>query len=410
MPVETEFNFVSKGSKDVSNFNKKIEPRKDLYQTSYQNNNNIIIINKIDSQFITKLFIYFIQQFDMQHRPIVHCLIRKYILNSKRNPTKIFNQILQCDLRRYFTSLIGFCYEFGIGTIVDNKLAYEMYISATQDNIENSLGLDGLDATLRSNTTLSVNNIETLLSPIFLKSYRINNHFIGQFCLSSMFYYGKYVKKDETRSFLLLSTLTQEGSVRAQVTLGECYYEGSGIKKDEKKAFKLVASSAKKGNLVGKFLLGYCYQKGIGVEEDIKLGFQWYLEAAEGGNINSMHRVGDCYYDGRGTPKDDKKALEYFIKSAEEGLDVAWTDVGFCHLNGVGTEGSIRDENKAFKYYLKSAEDGSAYGQCKVGLCCIHGLGTKFNIEKAIYWLNKSKENGNTDAERLLSEFIIMLI
>lgn len=351
----------------------------------------------------------------MQHRPIVHCLIRKYILNSKRNPNKVFNQLLQCDLRNYFTSLIGFCYEFGIGTITDNKVAYELYIKAANDKVseisisspEDKLRLDEI---LRSNITLNVNNIETLLSPIFLKSYRINNHFIGQFCLSSMFYYGKYVKKDETKSFQLLSTLTQEGSVRAQVTLGECYYEGSGIKKDERKAFNLVLSSAEKGNLVGKFLLGYCYQKGIGVEVNKKLGFQWYLEAAEGGNINSMHRVGDCYYEGRGTLKDDKKALEFFMKSAEEGLDVAWTDVGFCYLNGVGTERSFRDERLAFKYYLKSAEDGNAYGQCKVGLCCIHGLGTKFNIVKAVYWLSKAKENGNTDAERLLGEFVDMWI
>ncbi|CAG8505517.1 11288_t:CDS:1, partial [Acaulospora colombiana] len=161
---------------------------------------------KIDP-FIGDLFQYFIEQFNMQHRPIVHCLIRKYIVNSRKNPVKLFSQLLQCQYRSYFSSLIGFFYEFGIGTSIDNKMALELYVRAAKD----------------SALTFRAHAIDSLT---LLDSFRLHNHYIGQFCLSSMFYYGKHVKKDDVKSFLLLSILAKEGSVRAQVTLGECYYEG----------------------------------------------------------------------------------------------------------------------------------------------------------------------------------------
>ncbi|CAG8707454.1 15904_t:CDS:1, partial [Acaulospora morrowiae] len=150
--------------------NSKIEPEKvsvklGKTETSIkgivpEENKTSCLHNKVEEfevdPFIKNLFQYFIEQFNMQHRPIVHCLIRKYIVNAKKNPVKIFNQLLKCPYRIYFTSLVGFFYEFGIGTTVDNKMALENYVQATKD-------------------TVSTSQVDSLS---LLESFRLHNHYI----------------------------------------------------------------------------------------------------------------------------------------------------------------------------------------------------------------------------------------
>ncbi|RHZ65793.1 hypothetical protein Glove_311g66 [Diversispora epigaea] len=119
--------------------------------------------------------------------------------------------------------------------------------------------------------------------------------------------------KDEKKTFQLYMKSAEEENRTAQCNLGYCYNKGIGIikdcyrngvgtTKDEKEAFQWymksaeggnsrVLKSAEEGNTDGQNKLGYCYL------------------LAEGGNSDGQYSLANCYFYGIGTTKDKKKAL-----------------------------------------------------------------------------------------------------
>ncbi|CAG8437337.1 18023_t:CDS:2 [Acaulospora morrowiae] len=103
---------------------------------SEPNSNLTIEINE-DDKFIKNLFNYFLDQFNIQHQSSdVATLVKIYIRKSKRNFTELFHQIIRSSYYPYITSLVGFFYRFGIGTLIDYKMAFEMFSMAANENTD----------------------------------------------------------------------------------------------------------------------------------------------------------------------------------------------------------------------------------------------------------------------------------
>ncbi|RHZ48314.1 hypothetical protein Glove_553g6 [Diversispora epigaea] len=331
--------------------------------------------------FIKDLFGFLIDLFTRQFREIRPITIKNYIREHKKNPVKILYAMIRHPSYYWFTSLIGFFYQHGIGTVADNQMAFKFF-------------------NLAANYTSSSN------SSSLRTIYNINKE-IGMISIAYVYLYGLGVDKDKKKAFQISKKLADKGSLMASNIVAYCYYNGSGVRENDEKAFELHLKSAEKGFLGAQSNVFVCYQNGIGISKDGVQGFQWIRKSALAGNITAMGYVGDCYAGGVGVCKDEKEAFKWYLKAAEKEHNTAQHDLGCCYKDG---EGIVRDNKKAFEWFKKAAENNFADSQYMIGKFLYEGCGTKKDIIKAIYWLNKANENGNTDADVLLDEIFFDML
>ncbi|RHZ81775.1 hypothetical protein Glove_117g189 [Diversispora epigaea] len=337
------------------------------------NNYNII--------FIKKLFELFINILKVQFHEIQPIIIKNYIRGHDLNPVKILHEMIRYPSHYWFTSLIGFFYQHGIGTVTDDVMAFKFF-------------------------SLAANNISASNSPSIRKLYHNNKEF-GTISLANMYSDGLGVEKDAKKAFRIYYKLAGEGSLMALNNVAYCYDYGLGVEKDKEKAFELYLKSAEKGCLLAQFNVGWCYEHGTGITKDETKGFHFYLKSACAGNINAMCNVGYSYENGVGISKDEKEAFKWYMKAAEKELNMAQHNSGCCYIDGEGIE---VDQLKAFEWFKKAAEKDYPDSQYLVGKYLYEGLGISKDIVKAIYWLSKAKENGNITANRLLDGVVDRII
>ncbi|RHZ66076.1 hypothetical protein Glove_309g46 [Diversispora epigaea] len=336
-------------------------------------------VNKSAEVFIKDLFEFFIDVINKQFSEEHPIMMKNYIKEHKMNPVEILYEMISHPSHSWFTSMIGFFYKNGIGTVTDNQMAFKFFSKA--DEI--------IDASSSN-------------SPSLMKLYVINKE-IGTMYLANMYTEGTGVEKDMKKAYQIFSKLADAGSILTLIEIADCYRNGFGVEKNEEKAFELYLKSAENGILTAQNRVGWCYMEGIGTPKDASKGYLWFMKAALAGNIYAIFYVGYCYCDGTVVDKDHQKAFEWFLKAAEKGESMAQYYLGNCYENGYGIN---VDHVKSFEWYKKAVESNYIDGQYKVGKCFYEGCGTKKDIVNAIYWLNKAKENGNNDAKELLKEII----
>ncbi|RHZ60947.1 hypothetical protein Glove_350g138 [Diversispora epigaea] len=378
----SEINIIS----DLNSKNKLEMPNEEEFQfnhpsinseTTKTNNYHIIIIKK--------LFEFFINSFKIQSHEMGPITIKNYVREHNLNPAKILHEMIRYPSHHWFSSLIGFFYQFGIGTVIDNQMAFKFF-------------------NIASDETIYVRNDSSNLS--IRKFYNINKE-IGIIRLAHMYLYGRGVEKDLKKCFQIYSKVADEGSNAALICMAYCYYKGFGVEKNEEKAFKLYLKSAEKGNIIAQNGVGYCYEKGTGIAKDEVKGFQLHLKSALAGNIDSINNTGYCYYNGIGVNVDKKEAFKWYFKGAKKGYPRAQHNLGLLYKYGHGIN---QDQVKAFEWYKKAAENDHIKSQYAIGKYFYEGRGTRKDIIKAIYWSNKAKENGNINANRLLEEVMDRII
>ncbi|RHZ64142.1 hypothetical protein Glove_326g22 [Diversispora epigaea] len=333
--------------------------------------------------FIKKLFELFIDIFKIQSQEMRPIMIKNYIREHNLNSVKILHKMIRYPFHYWFTSLIGFFYQYGIGTVIDNQMAFKFFNLAASERIY----------------------IKNISSNFSLRKFNHVNKEIGIIYLAHMYFHGRGVEKDLKKSYQIYSKVADEGSEIALNAVAYCYDNGFGVEKNDEKAFELYLKSAKKGSIVAQYNVSECYKDGIGIAKDEVKGFQLHLKSALSGNTDAIHNTGHCLNNGIGVAVDEKEAIKWYFKGAEKGDPMTQHNLGCCYKNG---EGIYRDYKKAFEWYKKSAENEYADSQYIIGKYFYEGHGK--DIVKTIYWLNKAKENGNTNSNRLLEEVIDRII
>ncbi|RHZ59072.1 hypothetical protein Glove_365g220 [Diversispora epigaea] len=236
-------------------------------------------------------------------------------------------------------------------------------------------------------------------SPSLLKLYNINKE-IGTISLADMHLKGLGVDKDMKKAYQIYSKLANEGSfIIALTEVADFYRYGLCVEKNKEKVFELYLKSAEKGIFTAQNRVGWCCIDGIGTPKDVTQGYSWYMKAALAGNIYSIFNAGFCYTNGIGVDIDYQKAIKWLSKAAEKGDVAAQYSLGkFYEAN--------TDHVQSFEWYKKAAEGNDIYGLYEVGKFFYEGCGTERDIVNAIYWLNKAKENGNINSNKLLGKII----
>ncbi|PKK71134.1 kinase-like protein [Rhizophagus irregularis] len=347
---------------------------------------NELILQKLLLEFIYQFYISnnkvinseWLNEFIKNHRGINEHLSSKYLLEMMLNHKN----------QNFFTNLIGYFYENGIGCDkMDFMKAFEYYLKGSVDD---DYYFDIKQKSFNSNF-YNINKYDKN-SFISLKIILIS---IGQYFLGLFYYKGinDSIEQDFEKAFEWISKSSENGNLVAQCMLGYFYEHGIGTPENETKAFECYIKSAEGGNACGQCNIGLCYDNGsLGIVQNKYEAFNWYLKAAEGGDSSGQYNLGLCYEEGVGTIKDESKAFEWYLKSAENGNVSGQCKVGVYYEEGMGVE---KNEYKAFKWYLKSAEGYDILGQYNLGLCYMKGIGINKDEEEAFNLFLEFAKSGN---------------
>ncbi|PKY28235.1 HCP-like protein [Rhizophagus irregularis] len=177
---------------------------------------------------------------------------------------------------------LGFCYQYGMGIIKDEKKAIEWYLKAANGG-----------------------NLE------------------AQFNLGICYQYGIGVDEDSKKAFIWYYKSAKEEYSPAQNMLGNCYQDEIGTENDLEKAVYWYKKAAENGNKFAQYNLGNCYDDGEGVEKDEIKAFKYYKKSAYQGYLNAQFLLGLCYHKGIGTEINKTRAIKLYKMAAKRGHQIA---------------------------------------------------------------------------------------
>jgi TPR repeat protein len=237
-----------------------------------------------------------------------------------------------------------------------------------------------------------------------------------------------YKEKDYERSVSCFIQAAGLGSITAMSNLGIIYrQENTGIQ-DLEKAFEWTRKAAEQGDVDAQFACGKMYNKGEGTEADKARALYWYEKAAEQGEAFAQYDCGKMYLEGKGTKKDRTRALYWYEKAAEQGHGRSARDIALYFCNAAsdnekewflkaaeagdaysqvyvgeaydrGGRGFPQDQEESFRWMLKAAEQGVAEAQYNCGIDYMRGEGTNKDETRALYWYEKAAEQGYAEAQ-----------
>ena len=180
-----------------------------------------------------------------------------------------------------------------------------------------------------------------------------------------------------------------------------CHSTQSGIEK--------LTQKAEAGDPQAQADLGLLYKSGIEIKKDRVKAIELFQKSAEQGNANGEREFAIMLH-----WIDKTDAMEWLTKAADQGDSKAketllkWQPKE-NHQTPIAeaakVANSTTDPTLVADFYLlqQNAEKGDSSAQCNLGMSYKHGIGVKKDMVKAIEWLQKFAEQGNTIGETELA-------
>ena len=170
----------------------------------------------------------------------------------------------------------------------------------------------------------------------------------------------------------------EAGSIRSQWYLSTVYFQGSGVTKDEEKAIFWASKAASQGHTESQFNLGSIYSREASTSQDYDKALFWFKKAADKGHDSAQNGIGVLYLNGLGVEKDYEEAAIWFLMASNCSLTI-------CN-----------DSRK---------REGNANAQINLGLMHYIGQGLPESKSRAAHWLNLAYRQGSERATELLEEY-----
>ncbi|GBB89299.1 hypothetical protein RclHR1_00160015 [Rhizophagus clarus] len=289
-------------------------------------------------RFIINEVIYYIFKEFVKGNEFVKLQVLNYLNDRNVNSKEAYNWLLKNQNNPDFVFLLGYFNYVGIGTNIDEVIAFNLFINASKENHTLAQYFIGYFYQYGRGITRNENLALEYYEKVANKEYAM-----GQFRLG--YYYNKKI-------------INKNG-----FKLGAYLYKRITGKKDLKMAAHWYEKAANNGHLVAMFNLGNIYRYGIGVNKNRQKAFGLFKLAAEGELSNGIAMLGYCYEHGIGINIDKKEAVGLYQKAADLGLDVAQYNLASMYEKGVGIE---KDLDKAIYWYTQSAKQGYQYAQKKL--------------------------------------------
>ncbi|CAB4477939.1 hypothetical protein RhiirA5_381834 [Rhizophagus irregularis] len=289
---------------------------KDTTTTIIINSKGEIFLKKILKDFHNKIIQT--KDFNNFEKFLVEWMKLKFEIN-KNDPKKIFN--LMKNLKFYydnnnnnkrnnnnnfiwFTSLMGFFYQFGIGCIMNEKIALDLYfLSVNKKNHDDDD--DDYDNEIPPLTLNDDFNNKLYLTEENRNEFNLlknNNIIIGKYLLS-LYYYKDIIIINTVNTMILK---VNEFTIDKQMELQEqpiC--NDNNIIQDSIKKLKSQENKENTNNNTNNSIMN---KKKISKEE-----FENIKRSALKGNSEAQYNLAICYMDGIETTKSKLKAAEWFL-------------------------------------------------------------------------------------------------
>lgn len=193
-------------------------------------------------------------------------------------------------------------------------------------------------------------------------------------------------------------------SSKYEYELGHLYLNGDdGHLVDLNKSFDLILSAARKGYAPAQNDIGVFYVRGYGTDKDRNEAYKWYFKSAKQGHSKGQYNLAGFYETGEEfLDKDLTKAEYWYKKSSEQELKEA--QYGLANLYLINDSTFKDKENMVFDLMKKSANQGYEKAQFSLGKMYEIGLIVEKDIDKAIYWYQKSAKQGHEKSKLALKE------
>ncbi len=168
---------------------------------------------------------------------------------------------------------LGYCLEYGKGTIRDKKEAILWYRKAMAQKYPDAYAR--LSNHYYYRMFPFAKRKAKKLAAMACKLGSARGYYLYAF---------RYLQKNKTEAVRMLSLSVEGGCVEAMSYLGVHYEYGWGVPCDMKKALELYVRGAKAEDAPALVRLGECYEKGKGVAKDLPTAVSYYRRAAELGN------------------------------------------------------------------------------------------------------------------------------
>ncbi|RIA81852.1 hypothetical protein C1645_836301 [Glomus cerebriforme] len=335
-------------------------------------------------------------------------IINNYSFDYDLDPKSVLKFMTSSSQSIFYSSLIGYFYQYGIGCKINEVKALEIFSNAIRNNQKAETNQFPFD---QENEPIAfcndnIKNLNEMLTQYFycLLLYkdiiilnRENNYKLyiknaekgdneSQYYIGDCYFYGRKIEHNYNKAIEWFSKSSEGGNIRAMFMLGTCYYFGSGgVMKDKKKAFEFYLKAAEGGHRIASHLIGNRYNFGEDILKDKSKAFEFYLRAAENGNFFSQYIVGIYYNHGKYIPKDEDKGFYWNRKAA---ISSKYTPAQYIlaeyYLNN--------NESKAFRWCLKLADKDykdNLWASYLVAKCYRDGIGTEKNSKEAATWFEK---------------------
>ena len=238
-----------------------------------------------------------------------------------------------------------------------------------------------------------------------------------QYNWGTVYYQGIGVAQDYEKAYQWFTKAAEQDYYSALTAIGYMYYFGQYVDQDYANAAKFFERAAQCSSVFdgrAARALGALYLYGDGVAENKERAYELFYEAAARGDKEAGVIYWEAVYHGvyrsqqaLGTPGEYNHAV-YQLKSFDHENSgeesqfyfIANRLLGLMHLHGKGV---YQDYQKALTYLRRAADHGESEAQFWLAVMCYLGLGTEIDIGLADKLLQESADSDYDDAKAAIS-------
>ena len=196
---------------------------------------------------------------------------------------------------------------------------------------------------------------------------------------------------DFEEALQIMRTLADQGSDRAQYSMGYLLTQDENIEPDPDQAADWYLKAANQGHVRAQYDLGMLYSGSGGIKKDIPSAIKWLRKAAEQGDGYASNNLARILLEERPTGSDISEALELF-KSAALQLDGGHpeTSLGWHYFTGAFSPIIPQDYEESLKWNRAGALKGHANAYSNIALHYFTGFGVEQNYSEMVRNLMRS--------------------
>ena len=202
---------------------------------------------------------------------------------------------------------------------------------------------------------------------------------------------------DFEEALQIMRTLADQGSDRAQYSMGYLLTQDENIEPDPDQAADWYLKAANQGHVRAQYDLGMLYSGNGGIKKDMPSAIKWLRKAAEQGDGYASNNLAGILLEETPTDSDILEALEFFKLAAAQ-LDGGHpeTSLGWYYFTGEFAPMIPQDYKEALKWNRAGALKGHANAYSNIALHYFTGFGVEQNYSEMVRYLVRSADSFNS--------------